>query len=1281
MLAILAPALGAGDSENVPVATKIAGLLTVRSSNGASHEVGLLQPLRSGDVVTTGLASSSSLSLEGVAKIFLGSATAVQVFTPQGGLGIRQLSGTLCVEADGGLLAISTPILTISPAQTPTYFNASSDPTGTKIAVVDGAVTARTKVGNATLNSGEALIVGVDGSTHRGPIAMVAQTFAQCPFRQVAQNAQTPSPVAEPQPTVAPAGGGGGGGGAIGLLLGLLAIGAAAGHGGGGGGGSTPATPPPASPSPSPSPSASPSASPSPGILRVVPNTMTFDVGSSPQPFTASEPNYTGVLAATSENTNVATVTPARGTGPSQTFTVTPVHQGTTNIDVADDHLGGAAVSITVQSRGTLLVSPGALTLLAGGPAKTFDASESNYLGVIHAVSSDPNLATISPPSGNGPGPVTFTVTPIGAGNPSIVVTDDHGGSQQVALTITGPLTTDTRMLTFSGTTTPQQFHALDPNFTGTIRAMIDNSGVATVTPSGSGPNATFTVTPVAEGNATISLTDPNGGAASVSVAVTTGGLVLNPTNLAVRINGQRPFTAQEANYPGLFFAASSDTTLATVAPAQGNGPGPFTFTVTGVAAGNPVISVHDDHGDTRFVDVAVTGPLTANPNSLTFDGSSTNAQTFDANDPNNASTISATSANTNIATVAPPSGTGQNVTFTVTPLVAGSTNINLVDGQGATATVPVTINDGPLGLSTGSLLFTSPSASMQPFTATENFYTGQFNLSGCSGTVTVAPTVGNGPSQTFNVTPEAAGVCTLMVTDDHGGSRNVNITVYGVLQANPQSLTFTDIGSKTFVASEANYPGLIGQTGCAGVATVSPGSGSSPVTFTVTPVAAGTCTITVTDDHGGSVPVSITVGPFGAVTPSPSSLTFTDVGSANNQTFMVSESGYTGTFMIDGSPCAGAATVSPNTGNSGTTFTVTPVNSTAGCNINIRDSFGATAQVNVVVGPFGQVVPNPPTLTFNGPAQQQSSMASETNYTGSFSAADSGAHPCTTTNIATIQQTGSTFTVTSQGPGNCAFLISDDHGQSAELQIFVSAGNLTVIPATIGFADISTGPTPAPFTANDPGNVGPISAVSSNTAVATVVCRTLCLGTSAIFDVTPLTNGLSTITVTDLTGGQADVSVGVGQPPLMHKKRKAPPTRPLPIGRKPVPIATASPKPTTPPKSPIGGGPVPVNGVGGGTLSVSATSLMLGEPSDSRTITASEPGFMGPLGVTSSNPSIATATVAAAGPYVWNILISAHGAGTTTISVSDGRGAPHIIFVRVLEPEPRIHARPPLSL
>ena len=84
-----------------------------------------------------------------------------------------------------------------------------------------------------------------------------------------------------------------------------------------------------------------------------------------------------------------------------------------------------------------------------------------------------------------------------------------------------------------------------------------------------------------------------------------------------------------------------------------------------------------------------------------------------------------------------------------------------------------------PIGGSAVSVSLTAVGNSAQ-FTVTENSYTGPLTASSsnCAGIATFSPASGSGPSATFTVTAVGAGVCTIVVTDNHGGSVGVNVTV-----------------------------------------------------------------------------------------------------------------------------------------------------------------------------------------------------------------------------------------------------------------------------------------------------------------------------------------------------------------------------------------------------------------------------------------------------------------------------------------------------------------------
>jgi hypothetical protein len=90
-------------------------------------------------------------------------------------------------------------------------------------------------------------------------------------------------------------------------------------------------------------------------------------------------------------------------------------------------------------------------------------------------------------------------------------------------------------------------------------------------------------------------------------------------------------------------------------------------------------------------------------------------------------------------------------------------------------------------------------------------------------------------------------------------------------LAANPVSLSFSATGAtaaQTIAVSETSYSGAFdeGDT-CAGIASVTPSSASGPkANFTVTPSAAGSCTVTIKDANGqhSATSVNVTTTSFG---------------------------------------------------------------------------------------------------------------------------------------------------------------------------------------------------------------------------------------------------------------------------------------------------------------------------------------------------------------------------------------------------------------------------------
>ena len=117
LFALLWPDVAAlAETTTGAVVTNINGLLTVRSSNGASHQVTSFQPVRNGDTLLTGLDSLSVLRLEGAGRVRLGAGTSAVVLATAPSLGLRLTSGLMCASADAPKLTISAGDFTLSAA-------------------------------------------------------------------------------------------------------------------------------------------------------------------------------------------------------------------------------------------------------------------------------------------------------------------------------------------------------------------------------------------------------------------------------------------------------------------------------------------------------------------------------------------------------------------------------------------------------------------------------------------------------------------------------------------------------------------------------------------------------------------------------------------------------------------------------------------------------------------------------------------------------------------------------------------------------------------------------------------------------------------------------------------------------------------------------------------------------------------------------------------------------------------------------------------------------------
>ncbi|MBC5823430.1 MAG: hypothetical protein GIX02_01165, partial [Candidatus Eremiobacteraeota bacterium] len=558
-----------------------------------------------------------------------------------------------------------------------------------------------------------------------------------------------------------------------------------------------------------------------PGALAVNPAALTFDnARSGPQSFTATEAIYLGPIFARG-CAGVAAVDPPTGSGPTQRFTVTPQTPGSCQITVTDDHGGVQSVSVTIY--GTLTVSPTSLSFNTLGSSQDITASEPFYSGNFSAVPM--NCGGIATVSGTSP---TFTVTSVGPGTCTVVVSDGHGGSVSVSVTVApqpGPLTLRPNSVTFTdvGAANAATVTVSETNYSGAFTIANDTcSGtIATIgAPSSNGPTATIQITPLSTpsgGSCSFAVRDDHGGSATETVTVGPfGAIVANPSSFTLTVGQTAPLTITESNYSGRF----TQSGCTGIARLDGTKPN---FTITALAPGTCSFTINDDHGQSTMISVTVTAALTVNPTSLQV--ATGTSGTFTATDSScgPSDTISASSANTAVATVTPSTAPcSGGATFTVTGVSTGTTTISVTDTLGGTATVSIGVDVPPAALKKRAVVgkhpITAPTAPRKVLPGTPP-----------SGNAPSRPNPSQRPAAQWTV----PGVAALIV-----GTPNLDFILNGAPQAVPVSEAFYN---GMFHAMSSNPQSLAVTAACAG----------PMCTLIATPSKAGSGTIRVSDDRG----------------------------------------------------------------------------------------------------------------------------------------------------------------------------------------------------------------------------------------------------------------------------------------------------------------------------------------------------------------------------------------------------------------------------------------------
>jgi len=736
----------------------------------------------------------------------------------------------------------------------------------------------------------------------------------------------------------------------------------------------------------------------------------------------------------------------------------------------------------TTAPASVALNAGGNSTYTIGGGNPTYSASSSNR-----------DVATVSV-SGT-----SVTIAGVGSGTAIITITDAVGAAVNVPVSVAGP-TIPTPTALFS--TAPSSITlAIGATGAYTISGgtqpytvVSNNTGVARVALTGTN----FVVTAVTAGTAQIVITDTAGATLNVAVTVTeppagpplfstappSVTLVPGGTALYAISGGQAPY-AVASSAPGVARVALS-----------GND-----FVVTGVANGTALLVITDAKGAALNLSVTVgtvapTALFTTAPAAITLAPGATGAYVISGGTP----AYSVVSSNAGVARVA-LSGTN----YVVTAVSPGAAQLLVSDTTGATLSVAVTVSEGPAPT---ALFTTAPSAlTLAPGASA------LYAISGGQAPYAItssAPGVGRVAlsGSDFVVTAVAAGTAQLQISDARGAALTLSLSVV-TAGATPLFITAPATVNLAINGSAAYrigggapaYDVSSSNTAVARVAI----NGSD---FVITGMASGVTQIQVTDTLGEIKIFTVTVGS----------------GSSNVDLFTTAPSavrvpiGGTAVFTVGGGRAPYFATSSDTalvaTSLAGTSFAITGVRA-GEADVRITDADGKALNLAVTAGAAGTTI----SLFTTAPSAVSVAAGATTSY------AIGGGKPAyavSSSNIAVARVTlsGSDYTITGVSAGTAQIRISDINGDQLSVAVTVGGDSPDLFVTAPDAVSVAVGATAA-FQVG--GGKPAYIATSNNTAIARVTLN----GSDLV--ITGVANGVATLTIADTVGARVILTVTVG--------------------------------------------------------------------------------------------------------------------------------------------------------
>ena len=733
-----------------------------------------------------------------------------------------------------------------------------------------------------------------------------------------------------------------------------------------------------------------------------------------------------GALAASSDNTNIATVTMA-----GSTLTLKPVNSGTATITLSKATTMNYIVApdvtfnVTVKKATQTIVAPSTQTFTFSDSPRTLTVVSIGD-GALSASSDDTNTATVTMTGS------TLTLTPVNVGTVTITLskalTANYVATPAVTFnvvvnkgtqTITAPSAQD---LTFGSSAIGL---AITNTGDGILSARSDDTNIATA----SIVDSTLTLTPVNVGTATITLNKTATANYNAAVDVTfevnvkTAQTITAPVNQTFAYNDTARALVVSSTGTGALSAESSDTNMATVTVTVDS-----TLTLTPVNAGTATITLRKAATPDYNAAPAVTFVVTVNKAAQTI--TALGDETFAYNDTVRALTVASigagaltvTSSDTNIATVSVTAST-----LSLTPVNAGTATITL--GKAATTNYATAPNlSFTVTVAKVAQMITTPSSKTYTYgdsaTTLEIVSTGAGALSAESSDTNMATVTMTG--STLTLTPVNVGTATITLSKAVAANYTAAPDVSFTVTVNKAAQTIIVPSVQPFALDDSTTDLTITNTGDGILSAMSDDTNTATVTMVgstliLTPVGVGTATITLSKAATANYIVAPDVSFAVTVNKAAQTITVPSV-----QPFTLGDSAIDLTITNTGDGILSAMSDDTNTATvsvTDSTLTLTPVNAGTA---TITLSKAATANYSAAPDVTFTVTVSLAAQTITAPAEQVFTFGDSATTLEIVSIGDGALSAVSDDiNTATVSIVGSILTLTPVNAGTATIILS----------------------------------------------------------------------------------------------------------------------------------------------------------------------------------------------------------------------------------------------------------------